>query len=133
MKILDNILAEINNHHSSLLTKQELIEIIKKVLDEKTPTIIESNGVKLDETTNSVTVDDKITVFPKKEFKVLQYLIINSGRVVTRNELLKNIWGTEVIVGNRTIDVHIRKIRSKINRDTHLITRKCYGYMWVEN
>lgn len=133
MKILDNILAEIKNHHSSLLTKEELTEIIKKVLDEKTPTIIESNGVKLDDSTNSVTVDNKTTVFPKKEFKILQYLIINSNRIVNRNELLKNIWGTDVIVLDRTIDVHIRKIRSKINRDAHLITRKCYGYMWVEN
>jgi two-component system alkaline phosphatase synthesis response regulator PhoP len=63
----------------------------------------------------------------KKEFELLSYLASKPGRVFLRNEILNQIWGSEVIVGDRTIDVHIRKIRQKLGIDC-IATVKGVGY-----
>ena len=63
----------------------------------------------------------------KKEFELLNYLASKPGRVFLRNEILNTIWGSEVIVGDRTIDVHIRKIRQKLGMDC-ITTVKGVGY-----
>jgi two-component system, OmpR family, alkaline phosphatase synthesis response regulator PhoP len=65
--------------------------------------------------------------FPRKEFELLALLASKSGRVFLRNEILNTIWGNEVIVGDRTIDVHVRKIRQKLNAD-YIHTIKGVGY-----
>jgi two-component system alkaline phosphatase synthesis response regulator PhoP len=70
--------------------------------------------------------DDKI-VLAKKEFELLTLLVSKPGKVFSREEIFKNIWGSNVIVGNRTIDVHIRKIREKIG-DEYIKTIKGVGY-----
>ena len=63
----------------------------------------------------------------KKEFKLLELLVSKPGKVFTRQEILENVWGLEVVVGDRTIDVHIRKLREKIN-DQYIKTVKGVGY-----
>jgi len=63
----------------------------------------------------------------KKEFELLNLLVSTPGKVFTRDEIFHKIWGTDVIVGNRTIDVHIRKLREKIG-DTYIKTVKGIGY-----
>lgn len=70
--------------------------------------------------------DDKITL-AKKEFELLCLLTSKPGKVFTREEIFNKIWGSNVIVGNRTIDVHIRKIREKVGED-YIITIKGIGY-----
>lgn len=74
-----------------------------------------------------VTVDNKDVVLAKKEFELLYLLASKPGRVFLRNEILSQVWGQEVIVGDRTIDVHIRKIRQKLNFDC-ITTVKGVGY-----
>jgi two-component system alkaline phosphatase synthesis response regulator PhoP len=64
---------------------------------------------------------------PRKEFELLALLASKPGKVFLRNEILNQVWGTEVIVGDRTIDVHIRKIRQKLNLDC-ITTVKGVGY-----
>jgi two-component system alkaline phosphatase synthesis response regulator PhoP len=66
-------------------------------------------------------------VLARKEFELLSLLASKPGKVFLRNEILNQIWGTEVIVGDRTIDVHIRKIRQKLNLDC-ITTVKGVGY-----
>lgn len=66
-------------------------------------------------------------ILAKKEFELLQLLASKPGRVFLRNEILNQVWGTEVIVGDRTIDVHIRKIRQKLGIDL-ITTVKGVGY-----
>ena len=66
---------------------------------------------------------------PKKEFKIVVYLMKNKGRVISRYEMLKNVWEDGVIVGDRTIDVHICKIKRKFP-GIPIKLRKCYGYLW---
>jgi two-component system alkaline phosphatase synthesis response regulator PhoP len=77
----------------------------------------------------SVKVDKQEVFFPKKEFEVLSLLARRRGRVVTREELLDSVWGKGVYVVDRTIDVHIRKIREKLDRHADMIeTVKGVGY-----
>ncbi len=76
-----------------------------------------------------VYIDGNEKVFPKKEFEVLFYLANNPGRVFSREILLKDVWGNDVYVVDRTIDVHIRKIREKLEQHSDLIeTVKGVGY-----
>lgn len=74
-----------------------------------------------------VMVDDKEITLAKKEFELLYLLASRPGRVFLRNEILNQVWGNEVIVGDRTIDVHIRKIRQKLGLDC-ITTVKGVGY-----
>lgn len=77
-----------------------------------------------------VSVNEQEIVLAKKEFELLHLLATKPGRVFLRNEILSQIWGTEVIVGDRTIDVHIRKIRQKLGVDC-INTVKGVGYKIV--
>lgn len=74
-----------------------------------------------------VTINGEDVVLAKKEFELLYLLASRPGRVFLRNEILNMVWGTDVIVGDRTIDVHIRKIRQKLGVDC-LTTVKGVGY-----
>ncbi|MGE9311981.1 response regulator [Niabella sp. CJ426] len=74
-----------------------------------------------------VQIEDKEIVLAKKEFELLYLLALKPGRVFLRNEILNAIWGNDVIVGDRTIDVHIRKIRQKLDMDC-ITTVKGVGY-----
>lgn len=75
--------------------------------------------------------DDKINL-PKKEFELLYFLAQNPGKVFSRDDLLKNIWGTDVYVLARTVDVHIRKVREKIG-EGYITTVKGVGYKFEYN
>ena len=75
----------------------------------------------------TVTYKGTEIILAKKEFELLSLLASKPGRVFLRNEILQRIWGTDVIVGDRTIDVHIRKIRQKIGIDL-VTTVKGVGY-----
>jgi len=77
----------------------------------------------------TVTIDGKDVFFPKKEFELLAYLAQNPNRVIMREELLSSVWGKDVYVVDRTIDVHIRKIREKLGKHSSIIeTVKGVGY-----
>ncbi len=71
-------------------------------------------------------------VLPRKEFNLLELLHSKPQKVFTREEIFTSVWGTDVIVGDRTIDVHIRKLREKIG-DNHIVTVKGVGYKYEED
>jgi len=81
----------------------------------------------IDRTSFTLLKDGELIVLPKKEFELIHFLAKNPNTVFSRDELLKNIWGTDVIVLARTVDVHIRKIREKIGED-YIFTVKGVGY-----
>ena len=89
--------------------------------------ILESNGVKVDLERVMVYVGDQELQLPKKEFELLVLLIGKPGKVFKRDEIYGQIWGNELFVGDRTIDVHIRKLREKIG-DDRIKTIKGIGY-----
>ena len=74
-----------------------------------------------------VKVNNEEMTLAKKEFELLYLLAARPGRVFLRNEILNQVWGNDVIVGDRTIDVHIRKIRQKLDMDC-ITTVKGVGY-----
>ncbi|MDE3251787.1 MAG: response regulator transcription factor [Bacteroidota bacterium] len=74
-----------------------------------------------------VVIDQKEVILAKKEFELLHLLASRPGRVFLRNEILSQVWGNDVIVGDRTIDVHIRKVRQKLGIDC-ITTVKGVGY-----
>ena len=81
-----------------------------------------------------VKVDNKEKFFPRKEFQLLHFLAQNPGKVINRETLLKESWGNDVYVIDRTIDVHIRKIREKLGKHSELIeTIKGVGYRFKHN
>ena len=89
--------------------------------------ILQADGIIVDPVRFVVKANDKEVVLAKKEFELLYLLISKPGRVFLRNEILNTVWGTDVIVGDRTIDVHIRKIRQKLGIDC-ITTVKGVGY-----
>ncbi|MCI5055385.1 MAG: response regulator transcription factor [Flavobacteriales bacterium] len=89
------------------------------------------NGIKIDRERYLVTKDGAEFSLPKKEFELLALLISKKGKVFTRQEILEKIWGEDVIVGDRTIDVHIRKLREKLGNE-YIKTVKGVGYKFKE-
>ena len=81
----------------------------------------------IDRTSYLVTVNGEQVSLPKKEFELLYYLAQNPDKVHSRDELLQNIWGSDVYVLARTVDVHIRKVREKIGSQ-YIVTIKGVGY-----
>lgn len=84
-------------------------------------------GLVIDREKYVVIKDDETFNLPKKEFELIALLTSNPGRVFTREHILSTVWGDEVIVGDRTIDVHVRKLREKIG-DEFIKTVKGVGY-----
>jgi two-component system, OmpR family, alkaline phosphatase synthesis response regulator PhoP len=89
--------------------------------------IIEVGDVILDKEKYRITYKGEEVTFAKKEFKLLELLISKPGKVFAREEILEKVWGLEVVVGDRTIDVHIRKLREKL-ADHYIKTVKGVGY-----
>ena len=92
---------------------------------------LEIGDLVIDRTSYTVHVGENKVILPKKEFELLHFLATNSNNVFSRDELLKNIWGTDVYVLARTVDVHIRKVREKIG-DGYIKTVKGVGYKFDE-
>jgi len=91
--------------------------------------ILRHGIIEINRSRYKVYVNKKEVFFPKKEFEVLSYLVKNVGKVVTRETLLSQIWGSDVYVIDRTVDVHIRKIREKLGTNADYIdTIKGVGY-----
>jgi|SRR3972149_2443530 len=90
----------------------------------------EKTGIKIDKDRYLVIKNKEELVIPKKEFELLGLLISKPGKVFTREEIFSKVWGDDIIVGDRTIDVHIRKLREKLG-DNHIVTVKGVGYKFM--
>lgn len=91
----------------------------------------EVRSLKIDRDRYVVVKEGEELNLPKKEFELLALLISVPGKVFTRENILSSVWGEDVVVGDRTIDVHIRKLREKIG-STHIKTIKGVGYKFEE-
>jgi len=89
--------------------------------------VIEVGGIRVEKDRHMVVKNGIEISLPKKEFKLLALLISKPGKVFSREYILQHVWGSEVVVGDRTIDVHIRKLREKIG-DDYIKTIKGVGY-----
>ena len=106
-----------------------LLRRLKKVI-ENDINYIEFENIKIDREKYKVYISDKTLNLPRKEFELLYLLASKPDKVFKRDKIMEMVWGGEVIVGDRTIDVHIRKLREKIG-DKYFKTVKGVGYKFV--
>ncbi|QGU06339.1 Sensory transduction protein regX3 [Corynebacterium occultum] len=101
-------------------------------LDEVEEQVLQGGPVVMDVERHTVTVSGAQVPMPLKEFDLLEYLLRNSGRVLTRGQLIDRIWGADYVGDTKTLDVHVKRLRSKIeeepSRPRHLVTVRGLGY-----
>jgi two-component system alkaline phosphatase synthesis response regulator PhoP len=103
--------------------------LLKRETTEETQDIIEIGGLIINRTQYAATFEGRALILPKKEFELLSYLAKNPNKVFNRDELLEKVWGADVYVVERTVDVHIRKLREKIP-EHYIKTLKGVGYLF---
>jgi two-component system, OmpR family, response regulator RegX3 len=96
------------------------------------PQVLAAGPVRMDVERHVVTVDGAEISLPLKEFDLLEYLLRNVGRVLTRGQLIDRVWGADYVGDTKTLDVHVKRLRSKIEPDPssprHLVTVRGLGY-----
>ncbi|MET0433632.1 MAG: response regulator transcription factor [Cellulomonas sp.] len=99
--------------------------------------VLAAGRVRMDVERHTVTVDDQPVAFPLKEFELLELLLRNAGRVLTRGQLIDRVWGTDYVGDTKTLDVHVKRVRAKIEPDpgnpTHLVTVRGLGYKLLDD
>ncbi len=102
--------------------------LLRRLKDEEVNSeTINVGAIEINREEYKIIKDEVAIVLPRKEFELFYLLASKPGKVFTREEILDKVWGTEVVVGGRTIDVHIRKLREKIGEDL-FVTIKGVGY-----
>ncbi len=120
---------------------RELVARIRAVLRRGVPeevdddSVIEVGGVRMDVDRHLVTVDGTEVRLPLKEFELLEYFLRNRGRVLTRGQLIDRVWGADYVGDTKTLDVHVKRLRAKIEDDpahpTVLTTVRGLGYKYA--
>jgi two-component system response regulator RegX3 len=119
-------------------SSRELVARVRAVLRRGTepevlvPTTVEAGPVRMDVDRHVVTVNNATVAMPLKEFELLEILLRNAGRVLTRMQLIDRVWGSDYVGDTKTLDVHVKRLRSKIEPDPaqprHLVTVRGLGY-----
>jgi two-component system response regulator RegX3 len=119
-------------------SSRELIARVRAVLrrggepDELMTSTIEAGPVRMDVERHVVSVDGHGVAMPLKEFDLLELLLRNAGRVLTRGQLIDRVWGSDYVGDTKTLDVHVKRLRAKIEPDPgapkHLVTVRGLGY-----
>lgn len=119
-------------------SSRELVARIRAVLrrigepEELLPGVIEAGPVRMDVERHVVSVSGEAVALPLKEFELLELLLRNSGRVLTRGLLIDRVWGSDYVGDGKTLDVHVKRLRAKIETDpatpVHLVTVRGLGY-----
>ncbi len=119
-------------------SSRELIARIRAVLrrhsepEELVGTTVQAGPVRMDVERHVVSVQGQEMAFPLKEFDLLEMLLRNAGKVLTRGQLIDRVWGSDYVGDTKTLDVHVKRIRSKIEPDPamprHLVTVRGLGY-----
>jgi two-component system alkaline phosphatase synthesis response regulator PhoP len=125
---MEQILREIQNSEKTYYTKAEIVHLIKSYIP-KVSAKVESKGVTVDLDTYVVTYNGKQKRLPRKVVQLAHYFIANEGKTLKRDKILDAIWGDDVIVTDRTVDVHVRLIRKNLFNDC-IETVKGLGYKW---
>jgi two-component system response regulator RegX3 len=118
---------------------RELIARVRAVLrrggepaEDGTPGVLAAGPVRMDVERHVVTVNGNAVALPLKEFDLLEYLLRNVGRVLTRGQLIDRVWGADYVGDTKTLDVHVKRLRAKVEADPgapkHLVTVRGLGY-----
>jgi len=104
-------------------SKAELVAIIRAVLRRQGDVAATSDGVltagpvRIDVERHQVNINNELISLPLKEFELLEFLVRNSGRVLTRSQLIDRVWGSDYFGDTKTLDVHVKRLRAKIETD----------------
>jgi two-component system, OmpR family, response regulator RegX3 len=119
-------------------SSRELVARIRAVLrrgtepDDLLPATLEAGPVRMDVDRHTVSVAGSAVPMPLKEFELLELLLRNAGRVLTRGQLIDRVWGADYVGDTKTLDVHVKRLRAKIEPDPgeprHLVTVRGLGY-----
>jgi two-component system response regulator RegX3 len=119
-------------------SSRELVARIRAVLrrigepEELLPAVLEAGPVRMDVERHVVSVGGDPVALPLKEFELLELLLRNAGRVLTRGMLIDRVWGSDYVGDGKTLDVHVKRLRAKIEKDpaapVHLVTVRGLGY-----
>lgn len=119
-------------------SSRELLARVRAVLRrnhsevEEQSSVLDIAGIRLDADRHTLHVQGTLVAIPLKEFELLEYLMSNAGRVLTRGQLIDRVWGSDYYGDTKTLDVHIKRLRSKIEADpaepVHLVTVRGLGY-----
>lgn len=119
-------------------SSRELLARVRSVLrrhgevEELLPATVEAGPVRMDIDRHVVTVRGETVSMPLKEFDLLELLVRNSGRVLTRSQLIDRVWGADYVGDTKTLDVHVKRLRAKVEEDpgkpVHLVTVRGLGY-----
>lgn len=119
-------------------SSRELLARVRSVLrrngesDELIASTVEAGPVRMDVDRHVVTVRGETVAMPLKEFDLLELLVRNNGRVLTRAQLIDRVWGADYVGDTKTLDVHVKRLRAKVERDPanplHLVTVRGLGY-----
>lgn len=122
-------------------SSRELLARIRAVLrrqgegEELISNVVTAGPVRMDVERHMVSVDNTEVSMPLKEFELLEMLLRNAGRVLTRGQLIDRVWGSDYVGDTKTLDVHVKRLRSKIEPDPatpeHLVTVRGLGYKFV--
>ena len=104
--------------------------LLRRFLNEEDRNIYKVGDLTINKDEYKVTLKDEVVTLPRKEFELLSLLNSEPAKVFKREDILNTVWGSEVVVGGRTIDVHVRKLREKIGSE-HFKTIKGVGYKFV--
>jgi DNA-binding response OmpR family regulator len=129
-KIAENIIKAVKQTEKKCLTQSEVFALVMEVTEENKIKFIESGNIKLNRSNMNVSVNGKETRLDNLTFNLLLYLIQNEGETISRDILMRDVWGNEVSVTTRTIDVCVCKIRNIIGKD-RIKTIKKVGYSFV--
>jgi len=111
---------------------KKIASILKRMNSSKIANhIIELGNIIINRNEYKIIKNKKDIILPRKEFELFYLLGSKPGKVFTRDEIMSKVWGSQVIVGDRTIDVHIRKLREKIG-DSYFKTIKGVGYKFAQ-
>lgn len=127
-KIAENIIGAIMRSGKENFTQDEIFNLVLRTTEDTQTKVIESGDIKLNRLDMTVSVNGKKTKIQRLEFELLFYLMQNEGNVVERNILMRDIWGTDVCVGTRTIDVCVCKLKKIIGAEKIKSIKKV-GYM----
>ncbi len=109
--------------------------VLRRATGESPQEVAESGNLRVDPRTHEVTVHGKAVAIAPKEFALLHFLVLNSGQVFSRDQLLDRVWGQDAFVNSRTVDVHMRWLREHIEEDPskprRLLTVRGVGYKFV--
>jgi two-component system alkaline phosphatase synthesis response regulator PhoP len=130
-KIAENIISAIKRTQKENLTQAEIFNLVLNVTKENEVTTIKRGNVQLNRLDMSISVKGDKTRLQKLSFNLLWYLMENEGQIVERKILMRDVWGNDVYVGTRTIDVCVHKLRELIGKEK-IETIKKVGYKFVD-